>query len=82
VSVDLPRLGAPFPLFAAGLVGDDAAGMDIRHDCHRYGIDTRQLHITKDAPTSYTDVMTVQSFQRYQALVRVLETRPRVRLSP
>ena len=64
LSVDLARLGAPFPLFAAGLLGDDAAGMEIRRDCHRYGIDTRQLHITKDAPTSYTDVMTVKSTGR------------------
>jgi sugar/nucleoside kinase (ribokinase family) len=61
---DLARLQAPFPLAAVGLVGDDAAGEYIRQDCHAHGIDTRQLHVTKEAPTSYTDVMTVKSTGR------------------
>jgi sugar/nucleoside kinase (ribokinase family) len=61
---DLARLQAPFPLAAVGLVGDDAAGEYIRQDCQAHGIDTRQLHVTKEAPTSYTDVMTVKSTGR------------------
>src|SRR6516162_5542826 len=61
---DLARLQAPFPLAAVGLVGDDAAGEYIRQDCQVHGIDTRQLHVTKEAPTSYTDVMTVKSTGR------------------
>ena len=59
--LDLARLQAPFPLEAVGLVGEDEAGEFIRADCRAHGIDTRQLHACKDAPTSYTDVMTVQS---------------------
>lgn len=64
VLIDLARLEAPFPLAAVGLVGDDAAGEYIRRDCQSRRIDTRQLHLTKEAPTSYTDVMTVKSTGR------------------
>ena len=64
VLIDLARLQAPFPLEAVGLVGDDVAGESIRADCCAHGIDTRQLHHSKQAPTSYTDVMTVQSTGR------------------
>jgi sugar/nucleoside kinase (ribokinase family) len=64
VLIDLARLQAPFPLSAVGLVGDDSAGEYIRKDCGANRIDTRQLHISKKAPTSYTDVMTVKSTGR------------------
>jgi sugar/nucleoside kinase (ribokinase family) len=64
VLIDLARLQAPFPLAAVGVVGDDAAGEYIRQDCQAHGIDTRQFHVTKEAPTSYTDVMTVKSTAR------------------
>src|SRR5260221_11772532 len=62
--VGLARLGAPFPLADVGVLGDDAGGEHIRDDCHKHHIDTRQLHITKEAPTSYSDVMTVKSTGR------------------
>jgi sugar/nucleoside kinase (ribokinase family) len=58
VLIDLARLGAPFPLFGAGLVGDDALGREILGDCRRHKIDTTYLDVTSKAPTSYTDVMT------------------------
>jgi sugar/nucleoside kinase (ribokinase family) len=61
---DLAKLGAPFPLEAVGLVGDDASGRLIRDDCRAYHIDTAQLGITANAATSYTDVMTVMSTGR------------------
>jgi sugar/nucleoside kinase (ribokinase family) len=61
---DLALLEAPFPLAAVGLVGDDEAGKYIRQDCELHRIDTRQLHVTKEAPTSYDDVMTVKSTGR------------------
>lgn len=60
---DLARLGAKFPLEAAGLVGDDPNGQAILADCRAHGIDTAQL-TTTSAATSYTDVMTVQSTGR------------------
>jgi sugar/nucleoside kinase (ribokinase family) len=58
VLIDLANLGAPFPLFAAGLVGKDALGQSILDDCRAHQIDTRYLTTTDKAPTSYTDVMT------------------------
>lgn len=58
VLIDLARLGAPFPLMGAGLVGDDALGREILADCKQNKIDTRHLSVTAKAPTSYTDVMT------------------------
>ena len=58
VLIDLARMGARFPLFGAGLVGDDALGKEILEDCRRHKIDTTYLDVTNKAPTSYTDVMT------------------------
>jgi sugar/nucleoside kinase (ribokinase family) len=58
VLIDLAKLGAPFPLLAAGLVGKDALGAEILEDCRKNKIDTRYLSATAEAPTSYTDVMT------------------------
>ena len=62
--IDLARLEAPFRLEALGLVGDDKEGEAIRADCLRHHIDVGQLHICKEAPTSYTDVMSVKATGR------------------
>lgn len=56
---DLAAMGAGYPLEACGLVGRDTNGDWIIRDCQGAGIDARQLHQTADAPTSYTDAMTV-----------------------
>jgi sugar/nucleoside kinase (ribokinase family) len=64
VLTDLARLGAPFPLFGAGVIGADSAGDWIIEQCRASGINTDQLHRSPSAPTSYTDVMTVQSSGR------------------
>jgi sugar/nucleoside kinase (ribokinase family) len=61
---DLAAMQAPFPLSAVGLVGQDANGTWIIDDCQKAGIDTAQLHRTDEAPTSYTDAMTVVSTGR------------------
>lgn len=61
---NLAKLGAPFPLSAVGLVGDDARGRSILADCGAHRIDTTLLKTTQAAPTSYTDVMTVGSTGR------------------
>src|SRR5258706_4236957 len=58
VLVNLAKLGADFPLSAAGLVGKDALGDVILADCRKHKIDTRFLAKTSEADTSYTDVMT------------------------
>ncbi len=61
---NLSRLGAAFPLEAVGLVGDDADGRAIFADCAAHRIATTQLRATRDAATSYTDVMTVAATGR------------------
>lgn len=61
---DLAAMGASYPLEACGLVGSDANGSWIQHDCKAAGIDTTQLRHTTAAPTSYTDAMTVTSTGR------------------
>jgi sugar/nucleoside kinase (ribokinase family) len=61
---DLAAMKAPFPLEAAGLVGRDSNGDWILRDCLAAGIGTAQLRQTSDAPTSYTDAMTVASTGR------------------
>jgi sugar/nucleoside kinase (ribokinase family) len=57
---DLAKLGAPFSLAGIGLIGDDPDGHRIIEDCRAHRIDTAQLRLTKAAPTSYTDVMSVR----------------------
>jgi sugar/nucleoside kinase (ribokinase family) len=64
VLVDLAELGAPFPLAGVGLIGNDADGKWIAARCRRHGIDAAGLRVRPDAPTSYTDVMTVQATGR------------------
>src|SRR5258707_138709 len=49
VLVDLAKYGAPFPLFAAGLVGADPLGRHILDDCRSHQIDTRNLTSTAKA---------------------------------
>ena len=64
VLINLARLGAPFPLFGAGLIGKDPLGEIILADCRTHKIDARHLRGTDEAPTSYTDVMTEQATGR------------------
>lgn len=60
----LAKLGAPFPLSGVGLVGEDEDGNSILEDCASRGICVSQMHQTREAGTSYTDVMTVSSTGR------------------
>ena len=64
VLVDLARFQLGLPLAGLGLVGDDGDGRAILDDCARWKIDARFLRMVKEAPTSYTDVMTVKSTGR------------------
>ena len=64
ILIDLAKLGAPIPLAAVGLVGKDADGGLILEDCARFGIEAGALQQTTEAPTSYTDVMTVRDTGR------------------
>jgi sugar/nucleoside kinase (ribokinase family) len=59
ILVGLKKLGAKFPLFGAGVIGQDEPGEWIRETCRQQGIDDSLLGSLAKAPTSYTDVMTV-----------------------
>ncbi len=61
---NLAKLGASFPLKGIGLVGDDDYGRQIKQDCKKYGIDSTSLKALRQRPTSYTDVMIVESTGR------------------
>lgn len=61
---DLAKMGAGFPLAAAGLIGSDTTGHWILEDCAAHGIDTASLRQTGAASSSYTDAFTVQSTGR------------------
>ncbi len=58
-AVDLKKLGAPFPIEAIGLIGDDDNGVFLKGLCRDLDIDARQLHVAPGLPTAVTNVMTV-----------------------
>lgn len=64
ILLDLAKLGAGVPLAGVGLVGDDADGRRIVADCAAHGIDAGAIRAVAGAPTSYTDVVTVQGTGR------------------
>src|SRR4051812_31190040 len=64
MAVDLKRLGASFPVEAIALVGDDGDGQFLMELCNELGIDTAQMHVSPDVPTSVTYVMSVQGTGR------------------
>ena len=64
ILIDLANLGAEFPLAGVGLIGADTDGEWISAQCANHQINSEQLRTHATAPTSYTDVMTVQSTAR------------------
>ena len=64
VLIALARLGVNFPLAGAGIIGNDEPGDWIIQTCRKFGVDTSLVSRTSEAPTSYTDVMTVHSTGR------------------
>lgn len=61
---DLSKMGVGIPLTGVGVVGDDSDGSYILDDCRKSGIDCELIKVTQEAPTSYTDVMSVKSTGR------------------
>lgn len=58
---DIARFDLGIPIEAIGFLGDDEDGQRILEECKRLGVDTTYLLTTDKAPTSYTEVITVQS---------------------
>lgn len=61
---NLSMMGATFPLKGIGLLGDDDYAAEIKRDCAALGIDASSLKTFAGTPTSYTDVMAVESTGR------------------
>lgn len=59
--VDVAKFDLGIPLEAIGFVGKDDDGRRILDLCRGLGIDVTHLKVADKAPTSYTEVMTVQS---------------------
>ena len=65
VLVDLARLQTDLPLWAGGIVGEDADGDFVMNEIRKYGIDDRFMSVRKGVTTSFTDVMSeIQSGAR------------------
>lgn len=59
---DIARADVGIPLYGIGCIGDDEGGRYVRKECAEHGInDDFILTLTDGTPTSYTDVMTIQS---------------------
>ena len=65
ILIDLARLHANIPLYAAAKVGQDLDGKFILQCCEEHGIDISQVTPVADASTGYTDVYTVESTGRH-----------------
>jgi sugar/nucleoside kinase (ribokinase family) len=59
--VDVAKFDLDIPLEAVGFVGDDDDGRRILDLCQELGADTSHLEVDDIQPTSYTEVMTVES---------------------
>jgi len=57
MAVDLSLLGADFPLWMEGAIGDDQHGAFVLGECARLGIDTGGVTTIAGTPTSFTDAM-------------------------
>lgn len=60
MSTALVKLGAPFPVSAIGLIGDDAHGKQLQNICDAHGIDRTQLEMRQGLSTSYVMAMTAK----------------------
>ena len=60
MSTALKRLGAPFPVSAIGLIGDDIDGNKLIKICDDMGIDRLALELRKGISTSHTLAMTAK----------------------
>lgn len=55
LAVDMRKLDPTLPVETIALVGDDEDGRFLMAEADAHGIDRRQMHVTRDAPTHYTD---------------------------
>lgn len=61
VLLDIARIEPSLPLQGVGVIGKDEFGKFIIDTCKKNNIDTELIRSTTEQPTSYTDVITVES---------------------
>jgi len=54
-AIDMKKLDPAMPVETIAIVGDDDDGRFLQAEADRYGIDRRQMTVSKAAPTHYTD---------------------------
>ncbi len=59
--IDLAKLDKNLKVYAYGKVGDDYKGEYVVNQMQKVGIDVSGVIVSKTAPTSYSDVMTVEA---------------------
>lgn len=62
--IDLAKIDREIPLTALGCVGDDEYGRFVLSQLQSYGIHTDCISVTGDAPTSFSDVMSLPNGER------------------
>lgn len=60
-AIDIAKIDDSIRISVCGMVGDDENGKYVTEQMRRYGINTSAVKVTSDAPTSYSDVMSVES---------------------
>ncbi|WP_275786491.1 carbohydrate kinase family protein [Pararhizobium gei] len=61
LAIDIKRLDPSIPVETIGLVGDDAAGRKLIAEADRAGIERRQMHVSREAPTHATEAFISQA---------------------
>lgn len=64
VGIDLAKIDPTIPISALGCIGDDEYGHYLIAQMQRYNIDTGGVKVTDAAPTSFTDVMSLDGGER------------------
>ena len=63
-AIDIAKIDRSVPLTALGCIGNDASGRYVTEQMQSYGINTEQITILSDVPTSFSDVMSLPSGER------------------
>lgn len=61
LAIDIRRLDPSLPVETIGLVGDDDAGRKLIAEADRAGLDRRQMHVSREAPTHTTEAFISQA---------------------
>lgn len=61
LAIDIRRLDPAIPVETIGLVGDDDAGRKLIAEASRAGLERRQMHVSREAPTNIVEAFISQA---------------------